>query len=286
MTASPSFPDRKTFSLEVFPPKAASPLEPMIAVLRELSELKPDFISVTCGANGQGGTRTAEVAEKIITDCKLTAVPHLTCLNLTAAEVLAVLNDYRQRRITNLLALRGDSVPGLEPAAVFPHAIDLIRFIKEQTGDEFNIAAACYPEGHLQATSLDDDIHYMKEKEAAGAGKFLSQLFFDNTIFYRFRERTAAAGITAPIEAGIMPVTSKSQIERMIALCGASLPQKFRRAIDAYGDDPTAMQDIGIAYAIDQIADLLANDVDGIHVYTMNNPDVTRKIKDRIQSLL
>ena len=195
------------------------------------------------------------------------------------------MQELKARGIENILALRGDETPGRERTHRFEHASDLIAFIKEKA-PEFNIIGACYPEGHAEAKTVAADIRNLKTKVDAGASELISQMFFDNAVFYRFLERCEIAGIKVPIEAGIMPVTNKRQIENMIAMCGATLHIKFQRAIAKYGDKPDAMYDIGITYAIDQIADLLANGVDGIHVYTMNNPDIAKRISDAVKNLL
>lgn len=278
------------FSFEVFPPKKDIPVETVYPTLKELSKLQPDFISVTCGAggtagkDGKGSQNTIDVAAYIKSlGCETAA--HMPCIYLTEAEALANLKDLKEKGIENILALRGDEVPGRKRAGVFEHASDLVAFIKEHEPG-FTVLGACYPEGHTEAKTLAADVRNLKTKVDAGVDELISQLFFDNTKFYRFLERCEIAGIAVPIEAGIMPVTNKAQIERMVSMCGATLPVKFQRAIAKYGDNPTAMRDIGIAYAIDQIADLLANGVDGIHVYTMNNPYVATKITEAVKSLL
>lgn len=278
------FAKKTVFSFEVFPPKRDIPVETVYPTLDELSQLHPDFISVTCGAGGTGGNRTVEVATYIKQlGCETAA--HMPCIYLTEETALQNLKELKEAGIDNILALRGDEVPGRERAHVFEHASDLVAFIKEKEPD-FNVIGACYPEGHTEAKTLAADVRNLKTKVDAGVNELISQLFFDNTMFYRFLERCEIAGINVPIEAGIMPVTNKAQIERMVSMCGATLPVKFQRAIAKYGDKPEAMRDIGIAYAIDQIADLLANGVDGIHVYTMNNPYIAKKIAEAVKTLL
>ena len=278
------FAKKTVFSFEVFPPKRDIPVETVYPTLDELSQLHPDFISVTCGAGGTGGNRTVEVATYIKQlGCETAA--HMPCIYLTEEAALQNLKELKEAGIENILALRGDEVPGRERAHVFEHASDLVAFIKEKEPD-FNVIGACYPEGHTEAKTLAADVRNLKTKVDAGVNELISQLFFENTMFYRFLERCEIAGINVPIEAGIMPVTNKAQIERMVSMCGATLPVKFQRAIAKYGDKPEAMRDIGIAYAIDQIADLLANGVDGIHVYTMNNPYIAKKIAEAVKTLL
>lgn len=280
--------NRKTvFSFEVFPPKPDMPMDTIYAALDELSKLHPDFISVTCGASGSnnGSNRTVEVASAIKNTYGCETAAHMPCIYLTEEDALRTLDALKKEGIDNILVLRGDETPNRERAHVFEHASDLISFIKKNA-PEFNIIGACYPEGHTEAQTLAADIRNLKTKVDAGANELITQLFFDNAIFYRFLERCEIAGINVPIEAGIMPVTNKKQIERMVSLCGATLPVKFQRAIAKYGDNNEAMRDIGIAYAIDQIADLLSNGVDGIHVYTMNNPYIAKKITEAVKNLL
>lgn len=277
------------FSFEVFPPKRDMPLDSIYEALGELSDLKPDFISVTCGAGGSasgGSSRTIEVTSVIQDKYGREGVVHLPCIYFAKDEVIETLKQMEEKGIKKLLALRGDRVPGEEPKQDFRYARDLVAFVREQVGDRIQIFAACYPEGHVEAPDLKTDIAYLKEKVDAGVDRLISQLFFNNDYFYEFREKTAAAGIHVPIEAGIMPVTSKKQIERMVTLCGATLPRKFQRVLAKYEAQPEALRDAGIAFAIDQIVDLLGHGVDGIHLYTMNNPYIARKISESVRSLL
>ena len=186
--------------------------------------------------------------------------------------------------IENILALRGDIVPDIEPKTDFLHASDLCEYI-QQRGD-FELAGACYPEMHLEANSMVEDIRNLKTKIEKGATHLISQLFFDNSAFYSFMDMVRCAGIDVPVSAGIMPVTNKNQIERMVSMCGASLPAKFSKIMQRYENNPEALRDAGIAYAVEQIVDLMANGVEGIHLYTMNNPYVATKITEAIGSLL
>lgn len=277
--------DKTIFSFEVFPPKKDSPIESVYSKLEEICALKPDFISVTYGAGGTGGhSRTAEIASKIKNDFKVEAVAHLTCVNSTRADIDANLEVFKEYGIENILALRGDFVEGVEPKKDFLHASDLCGYIKSK-GD-FDIAGACYPEVHSESKDEVEDVLNLKKKVEAGTEHLISQLFFDNSAFYRFYERTKIAGINIPIEAGIMPVTNKKQIERMVSMCGASLPAKFSKIMQKYENKPQALRDAGIAYAVEQIVDLIANGVDGIHLYTMNSPYVASKITEAVSSLL
>lgn len=277
--------DRKTvFSFEVFPPKKTSSVDVIYKMLDELHDLKPDFISVTFGAGGSSNnTFACDVASRI-KENGITPMIHLPCINYTESEISATLDEIKSRGIENILALRGDRNPDIEPKTDFPHASDLITYIKSK-GD-FDIAGACYPECHPDADSLVDDIINLKKKVEAGASHLISQLFFDNSVFYEFREKTAIAGINVPIEAGIMPVVNKKQIERMVTTCGASLPRKFVRIMQKYEDNPEALRDAGIAYAVNQIVDLVASGVDGIHLYTMNNAYVARKISEAVSGII
>lgn len=277
--------DKKTvFSFEVFPPKKTSSVDVIYRTLDELKDLKPDFISVTFGAGGSSNnTFACDVVSKI-KENGITPMIHLPCINYTKEEITATLDEIKKRGIENILALRGDRNPDIEPKDDFPHASDLVTYIKSQ-GD-FDIAGACYPECHPDSDSIIDDIMNLKKKVDAGATHLISQLFFDNEAFYDFREKTVLAGIDVPIEAGIMPVVNKNQIERMVTTCGASLPRKFVRIMQKYENNPEALRDAGIAYAINQIVDLIASGVDGIHLYTMNNAYVARKISEAVSGII
>ncbi len=276
---------KTVFSYEVFPPKRTSPIESVYDKLGEICALKPDFVSVTYGAGGTSkDSRTREIAAKIKYDFNIESVAHLTCVNSTKAEIDDTLDDLEAHGIENILALRGDRVENVEPKKDFVYASDLCAYIKTRGG--FDIAGACYPEVHMEAESEIADILNLKKKVESGATHLISQLFFDNSAFYSFAEKAKIASINVPIEAGIMPVTNKAQIERMVSLCGASLPAKFSRTMQKYENRPEALRDAGIAYAVEQIVDLISNGVDGIHLYTMNNPYVARKITEAVSSLL
>lgn len=278
------FKEKTVFSFEVFPPKKTSSIDVIYRTLDELHDLKPDFISVTFSAGGSGNSNLAcDIASKI-KDNGITPMIHLPCINYTKDEISSTLNEIKSRGIENILALRGDINPDIPPKREFLHASDLITYIKSQ-GD-FDIAGACYPECHPDADSLVDDIINLRKKVDAGADHLITQLFFDNDLFYEFREKAAIAGINVPIEAGIMPVVNKKQIERMVTGCGASLPGKFVKIMQRYEHNPEALRDAGIAYAVNQIVDLVASGVDGIHLYTMNNAYVARKITEAVSGIL
>lgn len=277
---------KQIISFEIFPPKRGEALKNIDETLEILSSLRPDFISITFGAGGSAvNNRTIELAKKIKEEYHVEPVVHLTCLNYTKDEIKGMLEELREAGIYNLLALRGDRNPDIEPKKEFLYANDLIRFIREQ-GDDFHICAACYPETHQEAESRAADLHHLREKVESGATHLISQLFFDNNAYYRFLEDAAVAGINVPIEAGIMPVTNKAQIERMVSLCGASLPEKYSRIMHKFENNKDALFDAGMAYAINQIVDLLTNGVDGIHLYTMNNPAVARRICEGVRNLI
>ncbi len=276
---------KTVFSFEVFPPKKTTPIESIYATLDKLTALKPDYISVTYGAGGNLADKsTIELASTIKNKYGVESMAHLTCVNSSRDDVLVLLDEMKKNNIENILALRGDIKPDIEPKHDFRYANELIEFIR--ANGDFDVSAACYPECHVDADNLIDDIRHLKNKVDTGVSELISQLFFDNGCFYDFMEKIRIAGINVPVTAGIMPVTSKNQIERMVTMCGASLPQKFVRMIQKYESKPEALVDAGIAYAVDQIVDLISNGVEGIHLYTMNNPYVAEKIAASVRSLL
>ncbi len=278
------FKDRMVFSFEVFPPKKTSSIDVIYNTLDELRDLKPDFISVTFSAGGSSNNALAcEIASKIKNNGVVPMI-HLPCINYTREEIADTLLEIKNRGIENILALRGDINPDIPPKKEFKYASDLIEFIRSQ--GNFDIAGACYPECHPDASSLDVDILNLKRKVEAGADHLISQLFFDNSSFYEFLWKARAAGINVPIEAGIMPVVNKNQIERMVTTCGASLPKKFVKIMQKFEHSPEALRDAGIAYAVNQIVDLAASGVDGIHLYTMNNAYVARKISEAVSGII
>lgn len=284
MNTITAFNNKPVVSFEVFPPKKTSPIESIKPTLEELGRLRPDFVSVTYGAGGNlQDTVTVDIAAEIQNNFGIPSVAHLPCINFTKEHIIDVLRHLESAGIKNILALRGDINPDVEPLLDFRYASDLVSFIKEK-GD-FNIIGACYPEVHPESKNADEDIKNLKLKVDSGVSQLVSQLFFNNDIFYSFLEKARSAGINVPIQAGIMPVINKRQIERMSALCGSSVPQKFISMMDKYEHNPEAMRDAGIAYAIDQIVDLFANDVDGVHIYTMNNSYVARKIHEATVNL-
>ncbi len=275
----------RSLSFEIFPPKKDSELENIDETLAVLCELNPDFISVTFGAGGSSNcNRTIELAKKIKYDYHVEPVVHLTCLSYSKTEIDEFSKVLEAEGIENILALRGDRNPNLEEKDDFKHASDLITYLKKE--DKFCIAGACYPECHPESENRISEMKYLREKVNAGAEVLLSQLFFDNDYFFRFVEDCRIAGIDIPVIPGIMPVINAAQIKRMVTMCGASFPTRFQKIIDKYEDKKEALFDAGMSYALSQIIDLLASDIDGIHLYTMNNPVVARKICQGIKNII
>ena len=272
-------------SFEVFPPKRQSSIDTIYNTLDELCSLKPDFISVTYGAGGNtADLSTCEIASAIKNKYGIEALTHLTCVNNTREDIDFILGKLKDNNVENILALRGDINPDIVAKDDFKYASDLVKYIKENSN--FSVSGACYPEVHVEAKDSIDDILNLKKKVDAGAEHLISQLFFDNSAFYEFVEKARIAGINVPIEAGIMPVVNKKQIERMVSLCGASLPAKFSKIMQRFENNPEALRDAGIAYAIDQIIDLVSNGVQGIHLYTMNNPYIAKKISESVLNII
>lgn len=273
------------FSFEIFPPKKDGSIDTVYKTLDGLADLKPDFISVTYGAGGSlPGCSTREIANIIKTKYHTESIAHLTCVSSTKEDIDRVIREFKESGIENVLALRGDISPDRPPKNDFRYASELISYMRERS--DFSFSGGCYPEGHTEAPSLEADIENLKKKVDAGASHLMSQLFFNNELFYKFLDKARSAGINVPIEAGIMPCVNAKQIERMVKISGASLPSKFTKLIARFGDKPDAMRDAGIAYAADQIIDLAANGVDGIHLYTMNNPYIARKISESVSGVL
>lgn len=286
MTINTLFGKGKTiFSIEIFPPKKTDNIDTLYSVLDKMAAIKPAYISVTYGAGGSvANNLTCRIADDIRTRYGIEPLPHLTCIHNTAAQIDEYLEQLRGLGITNVLALRGDRRPDCPVSTDFTYASDLVEYIAKKGG--FNIVGACYPVPHPEAASREQDIDNLKRKVDAGVTSLNSQLFFDNDDFYTFRDMARAKGISVPIEVGIMPVTNRSSIERVVAGCGVSLPSKFTRMMARYGDDQQAITDAGIAYAIDQIVDLVTEGVDGVHLYAMNKPDIAVRIYEAVKNLL
>ncbi|MEE8824269.1 5,10-methylenetetrahydrofolate reductase [Lentilactobacillus sunkii] len=285
MSLTELFKTKTVFSLEVFPPKKSSPTEAILPTLKRLQSIHPDFISVTLGAGGTDHCNgTVEIANLIQNQLDIPAVSHVPGLYQSKEDVLALLDRLDNINVKNILALRGDRIPGKEPVGDFNHANELVAFVHEQRPD-FSIASACYPNCHTEAPDFVNDITHLKEKVDAGADHLISQLFFDNQAFYDFKEKTELAGIHVPIEAGIMPCTNKNQIERITQISGVPIPKKFAAIMDRYQNSEEAMLDAGIAFAVDQIIDLVSQGVDGIHLYTMNKSKIAKRIWNETRSV-
>lgn len=275
---------RPTLSFEVFPPKTEDAYDSVERAASEIARLKPSFMSVTYGAGGGTSDYTVEIASAIKERYQVTPLAHLTCVSSTREKVQGVLEELKAKGIENVLALRGDIPKDGKTPEVYHYASELIREIKE-AGD-FCIGAACYPEGHVESANKSIDMDYLKEKVEAGCDFVTTQMFFDNSILYSYLYRIREKGITVPVIAGIMPVTNAKQIKRIVQMSGTCMPSRFMSIVDKFGDNPAAMKQAGIAYATDQIIDLLANGVNGIHVYSMNKPDVARKIQENLSEIL
>lgn len=280
------FNNKPVISLEVFPPKPETPIDTIFDTIDALSDLKPDFMSVTYGAGGSSRSNTVKIADIIKNKYGIEALAHLTCINSTKEDIESVLEQLKNSNIENVLALRGD-IPNGETSSCldshYKYAKDLINHIKES--GSFCIGAACYPESHIECRDSVKDLKNLKQKVDCGADFLITQLFFDNNLFYSFKEKLDILGVTVPVSAGIMPVINKKQIERITSLCGATIPPKFRRMLDKYENNPEALKEAGIAYAAEQIIDLLSYGVDGIHLYTMNRPEVARQIISHISNI-
>jgi methylenetetrahydrofolate reductase (NADPH) len=276
-----------TVSCEMFPPKTGTNLEQMQEVVRGIAALSPDFMSVTYGAGGSTSKRTAEIAAHIQNTYRIPALAHLTCVSSTKQEISAMLDHLKDTGIENILALRGD----IPQDADFPspmqyrYAYQLIEDIKAHNPD-FCIGAACYPDGHVECEHKEDDIDHLKQKVDSGCDFLTTQMFFDNNVLFQFLYRILAKGIHVPVVAGIMPIMNSRQIKRSCELSGTALPPRFKTIVDKFADKPQAMRQAGIAYATEQIIDLICNGVNNIHIYTMNKPDVAAEIMGNLSEII
>ena len=276
--------DQVTISCELFPPKQGAQLANYKNIVADMAALKPAYMSVTYGATGGTSDYTVELASEVEKH-QIPALAHLTCASSTKEKVASVIEELKEKQISNILALRGD----IPQNADFPlpnqyrHASELIADIKAQ-GD-FCIGGACYPEGHPEADTIFEDLDHLKEKVDAGCEFLTTQMIFDNHILYNFLYKALSRGIDVPVVAGIMPVTNKAQIKRIVSLSGNMVPPRFLAIVDRFGDNPAAMRQAGIAYATDQIIDLIANGVNHVHIYTMNKPDVAGEILDNLSEI-
>lgn len=276
--------DKITFSCEVFPPKKDNHFQNMLHTADEICKMGVDFISVTYGAGGSTSKRTVEAASYIQNTWHIPALAHLTCCGSTREEIRERLREMKSMGIENVLALRGDKPKDFTGDGDYTYAVELIREIKSQ-GD-FCIGAACYPEGHVECEHKELDIIHLKEKVDAGCDFLTTQMFFDNNVYYNFLYRVLTAGIGIPVIPGIMPVINSRQIKRSCELSGTTLPPRFKAIADKFSDDPLAMEQAGIAYATEQIIDLVANGVRHIHLYTMNRPGTAEKILHNLDHIL
>ncbi len=277
--------DKPSLSFEVFPPKTDDSFEDVKKATEEIALLAPDFMSVTYGAGGGTSEYTASIAENLQKKHNVPALAHLSCISSNKGDIKNQLDILKAKGITNILALRGDIPQGMSREKLdYHYASELTREIREYGG--FCIGGACYPESHPESPTSFDDIKYLKEKVDAGCEFLTTQMFFDNNVLYNFLYRIREAGIDVPVIAGIMPVTNPKSIKRICAISGAALPQRFIRIVDRYGNSPEAMKQAGVAYATEQIVDLLANGINAVHVYSMNKPDVAQRIMDNISAII
>ena len=269
--------NKYSLSFEVFPPKTDAAYDSVKTATEEIARLHPAFMSVTYGAGGGTSKYTLDIAKDIKTTCGVESLAHLTCVSSTRETVLARIEDFKKAGIENVMALRGDIPADMKDCDrsgwAYRYAEDLIAEIKN-SGADFCIGGACYPEVHPESATQKEDIRYLKEKVEAGCSFLTTQMFFDNNLLYNFLYKIREAGITVPVVAGIMPITNANQVERAIKLSGSFMPQRFKSLVDTFGGNPAAMKQAGIAYATDQIIDLYANGVRNVHVYSMNKPDV------------
>jgi methylenetetrahydrofolate reductase (NADPH) len=281
--------ERLSLSFEVFPPKTDSNFESVKHATEEIASLGPAFMSVTYGAGGGTSRYTLDIAKNIKDRYSVPTLAHLTCVSSTKETVKTKIAEMREAGIENVMALRGDLTPELAAGDrsgwAYRHAIDLVRELRE-CGEDFCIGGACYPEVHPESRDQKEDIRYLKEKVDAGCDFLTTQMFFDNNLLYNFLYKIREAGITVPVIPGIMPITNASQIKRAIELSGSFMPRRFASLVDKFGSDPAAMTQAGIAYATDQIIDLFANGVKNVHVYSMNKPEVAKKILDNLSDIL
>ena len=277
--------DKVTVSFEVFPPKAESSFDTVKTAVNELNNLHPDYMSVTYGAGGSTSKKTTEIASFIQNELGTNALAHLSCISSTREQISQQLTEIRSSGIDNILALRGDMPQnGVLPENMeYHYAWELVEDIKKKGG--FCVGAACYPEGHVECLNKTKDLDYLKQKVDCGCDFLVTQMFFDNNVLYTFLYNALKAGIDIPVTAGIMPVTNSSQISKICALSGTSITPKFRSILDKFGDNPAALKQAGIAYAVDQIVDMVSNGVKGIHIYTMNKPDVAQSILNSLSSV-
>lgn len=278
-----------SLSFEVFPPKNETSFESVKRATAEIAALRPAFVSVTYGAGGGTSKYTLDIAKNIKELYDVPTLAHLTCVSSSKEMVHQKIEEMKAAGIENVMALRGDLTPELEQTDrskwAYRHAVELVRELKE-SGADFCIGGACYPEIHPESANQAEDIKYLKEKVEAGCDFLTTQMFFENNLLYAFLYKIREAGITIPVIPGVMPITNASQVERAITLSGSFMPQRFKTIVDKFGTSPAAMKQAGIAYATEQIIDLYANGIKNVHVYSMNKPDVAAKILDNLSDIL
>lgn len=283
---SQTTPNEKKVSLsfEIFPPKKDDEFDNVFSLLRDLKKLNPDFISCTYGAGGSRAGKTIEIASFIQKELRIDAIAHITCVGFTKEDLDRNCSALKEAGVNHVLALRGDRPLSMTDeqfnSREFFYAADLVRYLKEHT--DLQISGACYPEKHFESPSLESDLNHLKEKVDAGVTSLVTQMFFDNTYFYRFLDKARAMGISVPIHAGIMPITAAKQLGTSVSLSGSSVPKKLADIIATYGDDKDDMRKAGIDYAINQIRDLKEHGVDGVHIYSMNKLKTTTEICSQI----
>lgn len=279
---------RAVVSFEIFPPKATTSINSIYHTIDALAPLRPDYISVTYGAGASTTKNTVEIASLIRNKYDIHALAHLTCLSSTQLEIDQILQELQHNQVNNVLALRGDLPKDGEhlnsDKQDFRYASDLVSYVKKHY--LIGLAGACYPEGHPQAFGIEEDIDYLQAKVEAGVDFLITQLFFDNDLFLRFIEKVQKRNIRVPIQVGIMPVTHRKQIERIVSLSNATIPKKLIKILDRFENNQEAVKDAGIAYATEQISELLSEGVQGVHIYTMNKPQVAKDLVHNLQSLL
>lgn len=272
------------FSCEVFPPKRNDDIYDIFRTLDEIKELNPDFISVTYGAGGSNSKKTATIASYIQNICEIDSIAHMTAVGSDPELLKKFLDELKQKQVTRILALRGDKPRAMREEdfekRFYKHASDFIPAIKEYGG--FRIACACYPEKHPESPDVETDIRFLAEKVKLGADELITQMFFDNEKYYQFLDKLEKAGVSAPVHAGIMPITAVKQLGTSVTLSGSSVPTKLSNLIAQYADDPDGMRKAGIEYAVNQIDDLLKHGVQGIHLYSMNKADITKEIYEAV----
>ena len=275
-----------SLSFEVFPPNPEVGNDKIISALQNMQDLAPHFISVTASNNKFNiKETTVRLADYIQNDLNIKTIAHLPAIYLTKDKVAETIVDLDKVGVQKILALRGDIIPGVEPQKDFRYATDLIEFIKEQA-PHFDIIGACYPEGHPDSPNQISDIQNLKKKVDAGCSSLVTQLFFDNERFYDFQDKCTLAGIDVPIHAGIMPILNRNQALRLLKTCeNIHLPRKFKAILDKYENDPESLKAAGLAYAVDQIVDLVTQDVAGVHLYTMNNAETAQYIHQATHAL-